>query len=227
MIEFAICMPILIILLFYIHDLVKIKRYYSQTEFVAQQMANILQNISQKRTNKAITLNDIRYAFALAWQTLYSGKSMYWVNSGHELVHCPIMHIYCVKGTGNGKASCLWRTLTHVNNSVAKSPLTLRCESAQSDHSGSSISYGTDVLATSIHPNLKIDTDELKIIIEPMLHYATTFKDNEGKTKTPLKKALGLYLAKPKYIYNNYYYPFGSIVIFTPKSGLFSETAPS
>ncbi len=41
LIEFAICMPILIILLFYISDLVKIKRYYSQTEFVGQQMANI------------------------------------------------------------------------------------------------------------------------------------------------------------------------------------------
>jgi len=56
LIEFAVCMPIFIILLFYIHDLVKIKRYYSQTEFVAQQMANILQNISQKRADKKIWL---------------------------------------------------------------------------------------------------------------------------------------------------------------------------
>ena len=29
LIEFAVCMPVLIILLFYIHDLVKIKRYYN------------------------------------------------------------------------------------------------------------------------------------------------------------------------------------------------------
>ena len=63
LIEFAICMPILIILLFYINDLVRIKRYYSQTEFVALQMANILQNIAKTRK---ITRNDIKYAASLA-----------------------------------------------------------------------------------------------------------------------------------------------------------------
>ena len=49
LIEFAVCMPVLIILLYYIHDLSKLKRYYDQTEFVAQQMANILQNIAKKK----------------------------------------------------------------------------------------------------------------------------------------------------------------------------------
>ena len=67
LIEFAVCMPILIILLFYIHDLIKIKRYYSQTEFIGQQMANILQNISK---NQPVTLTNIKHASALAWLTI-------------------------------------------------------------------------------------------------------------------------------------------------------------
>ena len=57
-------MPILIVLLFYINDLVRIKRYYSQTEFIGQQMANILQNIAK---NRAIRGDDIKYACSLAW----------------------------------------------------------------------------------------------------------------------------------------------------------------
>ena len=65
LIEFAVCMPVLIILLFYINDLSKLKRYYDQTEFVARQMVNILQNISQGRDNKTITQKDLRYAFCL------------------------------------------------------------------------------------------------------------------------------------------------------------------
>ncbi len=61
-------MPVLIILLFYINDLVKIKRMYSQTEFVGQQMSNILQNISK---NQPVTLTNIKHACALAWLSAY------------------------------------------------------------------------------------------------------------------------------------------------------------
>lgn len=97
LVEFAVCMPILIILLFYIHDLVRIKRYYSQTEFVAQQMANIIQNISQKRENKKITAEDLGYAVALAYQTIYPGTTMFWKSNGLPLVHVPHPTICYVK----------------------------------------------------------------------------------------------------------------------------------
>ena len=76
LIEFAVCMPVLIILLFYIHDLVKLKRYHSQTEFIGQQIANILQNISQKRSNKAINLTNIKHACTPAWLTIPPGSSI-------------------------------------------------------------------------------------------------------------------------------------------------------
>ena len=67
LIEFAICIPILVILLFYAHDLVKLYRYQAQTEFVGQQMVNILQNISKNRESKLITKKDLRYLLCHGW----------------------------------------------------------------------------------------------------------------------------------------------------------------
>ncbi len=102
LIEFAVCMPILIILLFYINDLVKIKRYYSQTEFVGQQMANILQNISRNRSSKAITLDDLKRACTLAWLSepltgnLEACTNIYYIQAGgqnsceYEIWYCGI-----------------------------------------------------------------------------------------------------------------------------------------
>ena len=97
-------MPILIILLFYINDLVRIKRYYSQTEFVAQQFANIIQNISQKRgssdpTKLKISIPDIKYAASLAFLSMYPGKTMYITGTSgarHELSHAPRLNIFYV-----------------------------------------------------------------------------------------------------------------------------------
>ena len=77
LIEFAVCMPVLIILLFYINDLVKIKRYFSQTEFVAQQAANMIQNISQNREDKAVKLRDLRRISLLAWLSVYPGNTRF------------------------------------------------------------------------------------------------------------------------------------------------------
>ena len=93
LIEFAVCIPVLIILLFYIHDLSKLKRYHDQTEFVAQQMVNILQNISQNRENKKITINDIKRAASLAFLSVYPGNTMYHTDTrsskAYELSHQP------------------------------------------------------------------------------------------------------------------------------------------
>jgi hypothetical protein len=108
LIEFAVCMPVLIILLYYVNDLTKIKRYYEQTEFVAQQMVNILQNISQ---NKEITEKKVSDAFFLAHLSMYPGKTMFYNGTGrraHDLSFAPYLNIHYVKGLAGGKASYMW-----------------------------------------------------------------------------------------------------------------------
>ncbi len=91
-------MPVLIVLLFYIYDLVKIKRYYLQIEFVGQQMANMIQNISQKRENKIIKKEDLINIHVLAWQSICPGKSLFLTNSKYPMGYRPGTAIVYVKG---------------------------------------------------------------------------------------------------------------------------------
>ena len=236
LIEFAVCMPILIILLFYINDLVRIKRYYSQTEFVAQQMANILQNISQKRegNDKKITINDLKYATNLAYQTVYPGKTMFWQGSGLPFVHVPHPIIYYVKGNNNGTATTVWGKPLWTDDSSVVSPATIKDGTQTTSHDVSLINMGTDVQPSQIYPTLKIGPGEVKIIVEAIIYFYTGDKDINGKSGYTSKEVFGCRLVSPKQWKNKnsdnsnmgrggY---FNSVVIFTPKSGLFDETAP-
>jgi len=214
LIEFAVCMPVLIILLFYINDLMRIKRYYSQTEFVAQQMANIIQNISQKRTDKRITLTDLNHAAALAWLTVYAGDTLKkGYSAGAPVNASPWIFIYYVKGTSGNKATNVWGIRISCRNHA---PAWDKVQSSGNDsHSG--LKWGTNVDPSYIHPSLKINEGEYKLIIENSFNWNSAFAYDE-------KKAFNLRLINPKG--NTRYILFPSVVIFTPKPGLFTKTAP-
>jgi hypothetical protein len=47
-------------------------------------MANILQNISQNRENKKITKDDVKYAVAAAYLSIYPGKTMYTISNNRN-----------------------------------------------------------------------------------------------------------------------------------------------
>jgi len=75
---------------------------------------------------------------------------------------------------------------------------------------------------------LKISEGEEKVIIDSNLWWRTGDKDNTGNTVKTSREAFKFYLVSPKVTV-----PcgseafFNSVVIFTPKPGLFDETAPS
>ena len=221
LIEFAVCMPVLIILLYYINDLSKLKRYYDQTEFVAQQMVNIIQNISQKRTNKKITATDLKYATAMAYQTISPGMAMFSGNNGPLLFTSHPM-IYYVEGNNDGTATTVWRQTIWTGNSHTVSPSTIRHETYTYTHDVSAINMGTNLQPSQIYPTLKIKPGEVKIIVETLLFYETS-------QKAP-REVFGCLLASPKRRQNGTSQKrggyFNSVVIFTPKSGLFDETPP-
>jgi hypothetical protein len=219
-------MPILIILLFYINDLVRIKRYYSQTEFVGQQIANIIQNISQQRASKSITQYDLKYAFCTAYLSIYPGTSRFWIGSGTELVHRPEMLITYIQGEANGKASSKWSIDIYTNGSGCNKPVACGLF-FPSDHL-SFVTRGskTNVAPSDIHPLLKINPGETKIIIETVMFYGFDFKDNNGYEPHSIRKAFNCLLTDIKSKTNSGNF-FISTVIFTPKPGLFSETPPS
>ena len=235
LIEFAVCMPNLIILLFYINDLVRLKRLYSQTEFVAQQMANILQNISQKRegTNRKITLPDIRYAASLAYLSMFPGTSRFVISRNKsELGYCPHGYIFCVKGNSNSTASVLWGKRFHFTDK-ATTPSAVVIDT--SSFHRCNIKNLQNASPSEIYPTLKINPGEIKIIFESNVHYSQSgsyyFGDGRNTKNVSPSEAFGLRLYKlsPPVTRggtgNDGIY-FHSAVIFTPKPGLFDETPP-
>ena len=224
LIEFAICMPVLIILLFYIHDLVKIKRYYSQTEFVAQQMANILQNIAKKRVEEGqpVSSKDIANSVKLAYLSIYPGTTMYKKDSGHEFFHVPRVYIFYVEGNDEGKASCKWvRWYYSLSSSVGF----MNVGQSENGKVATTVQWAENADPSSIYPTLKIEKGKPKIIIETQLRWASSDSpDTIGKKASSAREAFGCYLVNPKKHVNRGY--FSSVVIFSPYGG-FSENIPT
>ena len=238
LIEFAVCMPILIILLFYINDLVRLKRLHSQTEFVAQQMVNVLQNLAKKGTSEGRTLScsDMRYAASLAYLSMFPGTSRFTSTeaSKHtsDFGYNPLGYIYCVKGNTDSTASVVWARRFHL---------------ADGSSDPSHVSVGTRIDRTNvknlsnkspseIYPTLKISPGETKIILECATHYSQSsayfFTDGRRAADVSPSQAFGLRLFKlspPKTRdgkTNDAIY-FHSVVIFSPASTVFFQSAPS
>ena len=234
LIEFAFCMPVLILLIYYMHDLFKIQRYYSQTEFVAYQMVQMIQSISQNRESKTITANDLRYITSAAYLTIFPGTTMFWQGKGLHFVCAPHPLIYYVKGNSDGTATTVWGIAFWTSESTVVSPAKMKIDAWSSTHDLSRINMGTNVPPSQIYPTLKIKPGEVKIIVEAVIFFHTGFKDVNGKSGYTPQKVFGCHLLSPKHWRNQNGYLsksqrmafFNSVVIFSPNPGLFSETAP-
>jgi hypothetical protein len=84
------------------------------------------------------------------------------------------------------------------------------------------------VAPSAICPELSIKPGETKIIIENCIYFlrASYFRLVDGRTWANIssREAFGFLLLTPK-VQGDVFY-FDSIVIFTPKPGLFDETPP-
>ena len=108
MIEFAFAVPIMIMLLYYIHDLVRLKRWQSQTQFVAHQMASMLQNISPNQPT-AVTKDNLRHIISAAYLSIFPGVTRFSTKSSTAPYgYTPIAWIYCIKGNSDSSASVVW-----------------------------------------------------------------------------------------------------------------------
>lgn len=210
------------------HDLFTIQRWYSQTEFVAYQMVQMIQSISQNRSDKKITLADLRYIVSVAYLTIYPGTTMFPQGSGHVFGHFPHPFVYYVKGLSNGNASCIWRVQLHPSKSVFATPQTMGAVCVSEPHSASIVQYKTDVSPAQIWPTLKIKPGEVKIIVETNVFYGsdgTYWRFADGRIGVPSREAFGLFLITPKHTAGGSGY-FNSVVIFSPNPGLFDEGGP-
>jgi hypothetical protein len=186
-----------------------------------------LQNVSQKSANKRIFLNDIRRAIAGAYLTIFPGKTMYCTSYGvAPMGYVLNSYLYCVKGNSNGTASVLWCLRFHGAVDCI-SPLKIVNES--NVRWCNFVKIQTNAVPSDIYPQLKIQNNEIKIIVECAFHYWTdpswNYKFTDGRLckNVPSEEAFGFYALKLKWIGSF----FPSVVIFTPKPGLFDEIKPS
>ncbi len=230
LVEFAVCMPLLIVLLFYIYDLIKIRRYYSQTNFIGRQIANIIQNISRGRgaSELKITQNDLKYALCFANLSLLPGTTMY-TQDEHYLGYTTWVQVYRVVGDGSGNAKCTSRIELSAWNGQ-KSPEKVWYACTSGNHVGSKVRYSSEAVPPSqIYSALKMGSRgniEEKIVIDVCLLTDSTIRPAGKSTE---KQILGLHQAMPPFLTNGddkLHFYFHSVIIFTPRNGLFSDSCP-
>ena len=88
------------------------------------------------------------------------------------------------------------------------------------------IKYKSNVLPEEIYSQLKINSGDIKILIELFSQWSASYTNNVGNKKNSLKEALELYIATPKQVRTNPASFFNTVVIFTPKPGLFDPDNP-
>jgi hypothetical protein len=219
------------------HDIPKYYQMQAKMKFVAHEVINMLQNVS---SGQPITANHLKYICSAAFLSIYPSNGMFHPQKlCHPLGHFPELHISYVKGNDNGTASLVWGLyMSFWNNSDARitnSPLSLRCLTrSSSNNNRPTVNYKQNVAPSEIYPTLSIKSGQVKIIVEVVLIYALGYKFGDGsscKNVAP-NRAFGFWMlplsgrhtsSSP----NSDTAYFNTVVIFTPKPGLFSETKPS
>jgi hypothetical protein len=204
------------------HDIPKYARMNSKMEFVAHEMVGILQNVSQNRANKKITLTDIKHAMFAAYLSIYPGVTMHGTASYHlPLGHFPHGWIYYVTGLAKGNASVVWYVAFYSDGG------TIFCDiPSTNQHSGSIIKCEQDVNPSEIYKDLTIKEGEVKVLIECSLYHHSGLIRTDGRGCSP-REAFGFWMLTPKLQSQNDCGYFNTVVIFTPKPGLFDATGPT
>ena len=227
LIELAVAFPILLIALYYVHDLPKHAQIRRRVNFIGHQLAGMLQNVSQNRTNKRITVKDIQNSTVAAYLSHCPGISMHGIgNTSYWTLpkgYFPALYMHYVKGLPNGNASQLWTVTCFTFYPTPYSNL------MRSQHGQSAVSFLSDVPPEQIYKDLRIKPGEYKIILECTFFYSDNCRFVDGRTyyDVPPRKAFGFLFLNPKREGRAGNFYFTSYVIFTPKPGLFDENLPN
>ena len=194
-------------------------------QFLSQEMVQILQTMSQQRSDKSITLQDCAYALQSACLSVFPGRSViplreYYFPFGFY----PECYMYYVVGEPNGRASVKWMMSAYVVRSTCHSEILYK------DYVASRVRYRVNAVPSTIYPDLTIKEGEVKLILECYLRYSMNYRFSDGRLcrNVPFLEVFGFLSHTPSHdVYNSSRYNFfGGVVIFTPVDGLFSEEAP-
>lgn len=223
LIEFAFSVPVFLAFIYYAHDLPKQKRLQRKIQFVAHEMAMILQNIASKR---AITKQDLITAMRLAYLSVFPGMTMQGTqNRSHSLGYYPYAAVMYVKGVEQNLVQGKWIAKVTTDNGY---PIYLDKNVASVCNWGF-FEQSTD--ASKFWPTLKISENESRLIIQCHLAYdrlwkwGDKFTDGTYCKNVSSRKAFGFLFLEPKGVGTAGGGFFTSTIIVTPNSG-FTENFP-
>lgn len=228
LIEFAFCVSVFVTLILYAHDLMRISRIKERLSFCSECAVNMFQNISQQRANKRITIQDYRYISGAAFIP-YDGGDVEHYGADGSIVHPAVqMSVYYLKGIDDDKVKIIWATIPY----AADVPTERREEIIKSGsikpwvcEKGWRINQEYD--AKSIHKDLHIKKDEVKILLD--LYLCASWCKGSTRKDKEYPQTWGLWIYNPKA--GSYGSQTGgwfhTYITFTPNPGLFDETPPA
>jgi len=234
LIEFAVSIPVLLAVLYYMHDLPKYARMKERMKFCAHCAVNMFQNISQNRENKRITWNDYRYISAMSFLPYFgAGTQQYfplWQSpeGGFPASRpCGQMTLAYIKGTGPNRAKIVWAVISYWAASPVSTSRDIRTfwELPTYVNVAQTI-VGREYAADQICKGLQINEGEVKIMIDAYIN-ASWCEGQLGKERvSPQLWGLLIYTPKAESYGSGTGGWFHTYIIFTPNPGLFSETPP-
>ena len=229
LIEFAFSVPVLIILLLGLHDVFVVSHMQDQSRLVAHEIASMLQNVSQGREDKKITLDDFKRVVCAAYLTMYPGTTMYSTRSGgryHKFAHYPQPYVSYVKSDSSGKASMLWQLGVSPAENIGD-PISCSYYRLTYNIGRLAVKFGKNQAPENIYSGLKMDPNEVKILVDCNMFLECNSggaKFSDGTVPT-LKNSCGLRLINPPYTQKGAAtHLFHSVSIFTPRRGIFDDS---
>lgn len=233
LIEFAFAVPIMIMLLYYIHDLVMLRRYQRQMDFVGLQMASMVQSLASYRAgtdSPHITQDDLKNIMRAAYLTIYPGTTQYGIDTNKKTIfgHFPHIWMYYVYGTDDNKIQIKWSAAIY--DSYSGNARTT-FEVLDGAHESSTIKHISSGNASELHKDLKIKKGESKLVLECAIYCGHNynsycFADGTPVSSVPLNKIFKLYQAQPVANAKNKRNFFPSITIFSPRANAFTDNVP-
>jgi hypothetical protein len=214
LIEFALAIPVLIAIVYYLYDIPKYKRMQAKMNFCAHCAVNMIQNNRTK-----LTKSDLAEIFSAAFLTVFPGKTQFSGDAG-----LPIIYVFYVRGENNGSASVIWMWDSSVQGSSPFPRNTVKVSAGEHGDSRRPVRYKTNAEPKEIYENLSIQPGEVKMIVSI---------SRVCSPVTIAKKTFGFYVMNPSpyrknglYTYSTLFF-FSTIVVFTPNPGLFDEDHPN
>jgi hypothetical protein len=179
-------------------------------EFAAHCAINMTQN-----NGRRVTKSDLRGIFSAAFLTIFPGKTQFSRSKGQ-----PLVYLFYIRGEPNGNASVIWMWDSDAQGAYPFPASRIVTSAGAFADSVRPVRYKTNAAPKEIHENLSIQPGEVKMIV--LMSFICY--------QAAAKEIFGFYMVPPspygKNAYCSYLFFFSTVVIFTPKSGLFSETAP-